>query len=91
MKKSRKINARITPQIDQKLREIVSATKSSMSEVIMQAIELYYAQGAAYSNTTPYEIAKASGLIGCFSKGTDLSVNYKKYLTQSLEKKYADR
>ena len=53
MNKTMKLNARITPAVDRNLREIVRATGSSMSDVLMRAIELYYRQGAIPSNETP--------------------------------------
>jgi hypothetical protein len=85
--RSRKVNARVTPDIAEKLQEIVRATGSSMSEVIANAIEAYYAQGMRMSAATPYEIAVQSGIIGCAAGPKDLSRNYKRLLTESLEEK----
>ena len=90
VRKTKKINARVTAEVDQKLREIVRATGSSMSEIIMQSIELYYRQGAAETDEIPYEIAKRVGLIGSLSGGPkDLSTRYKQYLSEGLLAKYA--
>ena len=89
MAKEKRLNARITSDIDQKLREIVNATGSSMSQVLMDAIEFYYRQGAIPAGENPYEIAKKSGIIGCMRGGPrDLSVRYKKYLAESLSRKH---
>ena len=92
MTKSKKINARVTTEVDRKLREIVRATGSSMSDVIMKSIELYYQQGPAYSNETPYEIAKRNGLIGHLKGGpTDLSSRYKEYVGAAISSKYSEK
>ena len=89
MLKSKKINARVSPEVDHKLREIVRATGSTMSDIIMRSIELYYRQGMSPSNETPYEIAKRTGIIGHLSGGPrDLSSRYKEYLGTGLSSKY---
>lgn len=75
--KSKKLNARVTPAVNAKLREIVSATGSNMSEVIMKAIECYYRQGAQNSFKSPYEVAKRNRLIGCGEGSGNLSESYK--------------
>lgn len=88
MAKEKRLNARISSDVDQKLRELVRATGSTLSQVVMDAIELYYRQGAAPSGESPYDIAKRSGIIGCMQGGpADLSVRYKEYLAESLLRK----
>ena len=89
MSKTRKINARITPEAERKLLEIVRATGSSMSDIIIKSIDLYYRQGAIPSNETPYEVAKRSGVIGVLKGGpSDLSARYKEYLASGLVEKH---
>lgn len=89
MAKDKRLNARVSADIDRKLREIVEATGSSLSQIIMDAIELYYRQGAAPSGESPYEIAKRSGVIGCLRGGpADLSARYKEILAESLSTKH---
>jgi hypothetical protein len=88
MQKVRKINARITASVDKKLQEIVRATGSNMSQVIMAAIESFHSRGMASEAIPPYELARQAGIIGCAKGPGDLSKKYKKYLTADLEKKY---
>ncbi len=89
LKRTKKINARITPEVDTKLREIVRASGSSMSSIIMQAIELYYKQGSIAASESPYEIAQRTGLIGCYKNSpSDLSQRYKEHLSSALATKY---
>ena len=86
MKKTCKINARITAKVDKKLQEIVRSSGSNMSQIIMAAIEAYHAQCLASANQAPYETAKEFGIIGCADGSGDLSKNYKKYLQSDLKK-----
>ena len=88
MKCTKKINARVTPEIDRKLRELVAASGSTMSGIIMEAIERFYQQGASISPEPPYQIAKRLGVIGSFRSGQgDLSIRYKEIFADSVEEK----
>ena len=62
-----------------------------MSEVIVSAIEDFYAHTLVPGGKSAYEIALADGLIGCASGPGDLSVRYKAYVQEALEKKYDSR
>lgn len=92
MHKTKKLNARITPEIDAKLRELVEATGSSMSAVVMKAIELFYRQGSVPSGRKPYDLARQSGIIGCLKSGPgNLSSNYKEIVYQEIAKRHGHR
>lgn len=88
MKKVRKINARITKEAEEQLLEIVKASGSSMSEIIMQAIQYYYKLELIQSSSSAYEIAKKNKLIGCAKGPKNLSIRYKQDLLRTLEKKH---
>jgi hypothetical protein len=87
-KRTRKINARITSEIEKQLLEIVKNSGSTMSDVIMKAISHYYQVSPLTPPDTPYEIAKANKLIGCAKGPKTLSINYKQELTEILSKKH---
>jgi len=53
------------------------------------AINLYYEKLHQESPVKPLQLLKESRLIGCAECDSDLSVNYKQYLTESLNEKYS--
>lgn len=55
------------------------------------AINLYYEKSHKELPVKPLQLLRDSGLIGCAKGDSDLSVNYKQYLTESLDKKYGHR
>ncbi|MFM6128117.1 MAG: hypothetical protein ACKPBV_05130 [Sphaerospermopsis kisseleviana] len=60
--------------------------------IIMKvAIDLYYEKLHQESPVKPLQLLRESGLIGCAEGDSDLSVNYKQYLTESLNEKYGNR
>lgn len=88
MSKIKRVNARITAGAERKLKEIVRDTGSSMSEVIMAAIERYWAESQSYSNSSPSTILKNNQFIGCANGNQKLSENYKRVLQTMLNQKY---
>jgi hypothetical protein len=86
MKKTSRVNARLTDAAASKLVEIVKRTGSNMSDVIVKAIEAYYQQ-AVRDDTNCLAILQGSGFIGCGSADASLSQDYKTLLSKSLKEK----
>ena len=85
--KSKRINARVTEEIESKLAQLVRREGSSMSDVIAAAIERYYAE-AYQTEGAWYEVIKESGLVGCGEGPEGLSSDYKERLSRSLGDKF---
>ncbi|ASC74164.1 hypothetical protein XM38_051390 [Halomicronema hongdechloris C2206] len=70
----------IVTQIDdnhaKKLAYIQQHTNQDLSEILNQAIDLYYEQLNPPSKS-PLEVLQEDGLVGCFEGDSDLSSNYK--------------
>ncbi len=81
------VNTQISRDTENKINFIQSQTKQDLSEILKNAIELYY-QTLQTPQKTPLQILEESGFIGCASIESDLSINYKKVLTEELNKKY---
>ena len=86
MKKTKRINARLTASTAKKLLEIVQDTGSNMSEVIAKSIESYYFR-SSHERKDPMKVFQTTGFIGCAKGDSNLSVKYKSILTKSLGKK----
>lgn len=86
MKKVARISARITLSASDKLKRIIEATNSNMSETIEKAIDLYFAEAVKRSPGSWKQLEKM-GFIGCGEGPADLSTNYKKYFLDGIEKK----
>lgn len=86
MKKTKRINARLTVQTAKRLVELARDMGSNMSEVITKSIESYYFR-ATPERKNPFKIFQEVGFLGCGKADPDLSIKYKSYLTKSLEKK----
>ena len=73
---TKRISARLTPRLEQHLRNRALLTGQTESDIIREALEAHFAQPPARSALT---LAKSLGLVGC-AKGlpADLSTN-KKY------------
>ncbi len=87
-----RINARLDDTHARMLDYLKAKTQAGISDVIKRAIELYYArERGAGDEETPFQIAERLGLIGCMEAEPDLSVRYKEYLSESLERKHGHR
>lgn len=71
-----RINARLDESRAQKLEFLARMTHLSTSEIIKEALDLYYEQVRS-QRPLPAEALKASGFIGCGEASPDLSERYK--------------
>jgi Ribbon-helix-helix protein, copG family len=86
-----RVNARLDANRMRKLEQLASATGLSISDVIRDAIDHYADVRQAQNGPSAYEIMQRIGFIGCAKGPKDLASNYKKYLTESLQKKHGHR
>ncbi len=86
-----RVNARLDADRMRKLEQLAKATGLSLSDVIRDAIDHYADAKQAQNGPSTYEIMQRIGFIGCAKGPKDLSSNYKKYLTESLQKKHGYR
>lgn len=81
----------IATQLDdnhaEKLTYIQQHTNQALSEILNQAIDLYYEQ-LNPTTTSPLEVLQEDGLVGCFEGDPDLSKNYKAKVYEYLDQKY---
>ncbi len=86
-----RVNARLDAERMRKLEQLAKTTGLSISDVIRDAIDLYAETKQTQNGPSAYEIMQRIGFIGCAKGPKDLSTNYKKYLTESLQKKHGYR
>ena len=74
-----RLSIRITDQLKQDLGAVAESQGKSESDVVRQALEEYCAK--SQRPVTAYDLAVASGLIGCAGPGlpSDLSTNKKHF------------
>ncbi|MBE9077984.1 CopG family transcriptional regulator [Romeria aff. gracilis LEGE 07310] len=81
----------IATQLDndhaKKLAYIQAQTHQDLTEVLNQAIDLYYKQ-LNPTQKSPLDILTEAGLVGCFEGAPDLSSNYKSSVNEYLDQKY---
>jgi predicted DNA-binding protein len=76
MKASKRITIRISESLVRRLKKHASMKRRSESALVREALENYL--GDAPTPSSAYEVARATGLIGCVSPGpSDLSTNRK--------------
>lgn len=85
-----RINARLDETHSQKLEYLKRATNAGVSEVVKDAIDVYY-ERVKGSKASAAEIFSKSGFIGIAEGPEDLSTRYKQVLTEDLEAKHGDR
>lgn len=85
-----RVNARLEPEVAEKLSLLKAATRSSTSEVIRCAIDVYFEQRVGQERT-PYRILEQAGLVACADGPRDLSTTYKARLSRSLRAKHGHR
>lgn len=89
--KKMRVNARLDRDRASKFNYIRQRTNQGTSDIMKEAIDLYYEKLHQESPVKPLQLLRESGLIGCAEGDPDLSVNYKQYLTESLNEKYGHR
>ena len=73
-----RVNARLSPDLSQKLLQLEQATGKGASELLREALTLYYQQWASTHNSAA--LIQQSGLIGIGEADPGLSANYKQSL-----------
>lgn len=86
MRKDKRISARITEAASKKLEQIAATHKVSISEAIVRSVEAF--KNPTIASKDAAIILSKSGFIGCASADPSLSLNYKNYLANSLERKH---
>jgi hypothetical protein len=86
-----RVNARLDSDRASKFNYIRQRTNQGTSEIMKVAINLYYERLRQETTVKPLQLLQQAGLIGCAEGEPDLSVNYKQYLTESLNEKYGHR
>lgn len=82
-----RINARLDESRYQKLEFLVRTTHLSTSEIVKQALDLYYEQVKS-RQPLPAEALKASGFIGCGEAAPDFSERYKEEVKSLVAAKH---
>ena len=85
-----RINVRLDPSRERKLREIQSQTGLTASEAVRQGLDLLHRQRCAKPKDR-IDALLASDFIGCADGPVDLATQYKRYLTRDLETKHGPR
>jgi hypothetical protein len=86
MTKQARLNARLEPELDKKLAYLCRRTGLATSDVVRNAIELYFdavQAGGADART----VLETSGFIASGQAPSDLSEQYKNYLSETLRGK----
>ncbi len=78
-----RINARITPELAEKVEFLRKRTGCSVTEVLSTSIERYFEQ---LTQAEPPE-SLFEGFIGCAHGPSNLSTDYKQLLAESIRKK----
>lgn len=85
MTASKRINARLPPELARKVAYLERRTGKSTTEVLLASIEQYY--GAVVGEHGLADILGRAGFVGCADGPTDLSASYKTDLVPSLARK----
>ena len=85
-----RINARLDETTQQQLDYIRNATKESVTEIVKNALHLYYQQLRRQSGDRTRQLLE-SDFIGCADGPEDLATHYKRYLGQGWGEKHGDR
>lgn len=82
-----RINARLDKQDEQKIKYIIDQTHETVTDVLREAIALYYEQVKG-SGSRQSRALLDSGFVGSGETEKDLSSVYKKHLSKFLENKW---
>ena len=80
-----RVNARLTPELGQKLGRVQRRTGKSVTEIVHAALERYCDE--AEETESLVGILEEVGLVGCAEGPVDFSASYKEHLTRSLTAK----
>ena len=82
-----RINARLDESHSEKLRCLARGMNASITDVLKQAIDLYYEEMRAECRTAK-SVLQCTGFIGVATGDENLSSNYKAELPAGLDDKY---
>jgi hypothetical protein len=85
-----RINARLDEESARKLDYLKDVTHSQVTEVVKDAIDLYYARVKQSQDSARSRLFD-SGFVACGAAEPELSESYKDDLSQALEAKYGHR
>ena len=85
-----RISVRLDEECAAKLRQLQSATRQGVSDVVKQAIVLLH-RHELNRPTQRLDDLLASDFIGCAAGPEDLASDYKHFLTEGLERKHGAR
>ena len=85
-----RINARLDESRSRKLEFLSRATDLSTSDIVKQAIDVYYDQVRG-QRPPPAEVLSNSGFIGCGEASPDLSERYKETVRELVAAKHDHR
>ena len=80
---TKRINARLDDDLARKVEALCKRTGQSTTEIVKASLESYYIAATKKENAA----ALLSDLVGCAGGPADLSENYKRHLTRSLQRK----
>ena len=80
---AKRLNARITDGLAEKVEFLRRRTKLSVTEILKESIQLYYERVRSQPAGT-IEILNKSGFVGCADGDESLSETYKEDLARSL-------
>lgn len=85
-----RINARLDESRSQKLEFLSRATHLSTSDIVKQAIDVYYEQ-VRNGRPAPADVLADAGFIGCGDASPDLSGSYKEVVRSLVAAKHDHR
>jgi predicted DNA-binding protein len=84
--RAHRINARLSPELAQKVAYLERRTHMSTTEVVRESIDRYYAAMTEENGASAHALESA-GFIGCARGPADLSSSYKTELGRSIGNK----
>ncbi len=82
-----RVNARLDKGYEEKLRFLLEHTGANMTQLIRQAIDLYFSK-VKQENPAAQQVLRKNGFVGCASGPRHLAENSKQHLRTILEQKW---
>jgi hypothetical protein len=86
-----RVNARFDGPYRRKLEMASRRLGLNVTDTLKAGLDKLVESLDAEARMRPFEALKKAGFIGCARGASDLSVNYKRYLSGSLERKHGAR
>lgn len=87
----KRVNARISTDLERLVSELAKDQGVSVSAIVVRALQAFCEAQQPLRTPNLYETFRQAKLIGCFSGGSSMSSDYKKLLTESLERKFSGK